>query len=290
MEILNSIICGIDGSKASIHACDAAMARMKPDQTVLAVAVLPQEPLAYDATAEVLERLEQEIAHQHKRLSEALDKVQARGRDLGLNVKTVLDQEGRPYDRILERAEEAKAGLVVLGAGHHGELQRRLIGTTVSRVIGLGSVSVLVVPEGVALDTGPILATTDGSAQSLGAITLAATLAKESGQPLTVMGVADAPGGFEGEPMNQLHADILAEAAHKHAEAAAAPLKSLGIDVEVTVRVGNAYEQIANLAKERSAGLIVMGSHGRTGLSRLLMGSTTERVLEIAPCPVLVTR
>ena len=60
--------------------------------------------------------------------------------------------------------------------------------------------------------------------------------------------------------------------------------------VNVHVREGSAGEQIVSLATELRADLIVMPSHGRHGLSRLLLGSVTERVLRFAHCPVLVLR
>jgi nucleotide-binding universal stress UspA family protein len=51
---------------------------------------------------------------------------------------------------------------------------------------------------------------------------------------------------------------------------------------------GVTYEQIVQVAQSMRAGLIVMGSHGRTGLSKLLLGSVAERVSGLAPCPVLI--
>lgn len=51
---------------------------------------------------------------------------------------------------------------------------------------------------------------------------------------------------------------------------------------------GVTYEQIVQVAQSTRAGLIVMGSHGRTGLSKLLLGSVAERVSGLAPCPVLI--
>jgi nucleotide-binding universal stress UspA family protein len=53
---------------------------------------------------------------------------------------------------------------------------------------------------------------------------------------------------------------------------------------------GDPGTEIADLAKERDAGLIVISSHGRTGMNRLLLGSVAERVVRLAPCPVLVLR
>ena len=53
---------------------------------------------------------------------------------------------------------------------------------------------------------------------------------------------------------------------------------------------GGAEHPVADRAQKEKASLIVMGSHGRTGLKRLLMGSVTERVIGHAPCPVLVVK
>jgi universal stress protein A len=63
-----------------------------------------------------------------------------------------------------------------------------------------------------------------------------------------------------------------------------------GFEVESILRFGNPYEEIVNAAKELGADLIVIGSHGSTGLGRLLLGSTAERVLRYAPCAVLVVK
>jgi universal stress protein A len=63
-----------------------------------------------------------------------------------------------------------------------------------------------------------------------------------------------------------------------------------GLDAEGLLRIGNPFEEIVNAAKETSVDLIVIGSHGYGGLGRLLLGSTAERVIQYAPCPVLVVK
>jgi nucleotide-binding universal stress UspA family protein len=60
--------------------------------------------------------------------------------------------------------------------------------------------------------------------------------------------------------------------------------------VSTEVRTGHAAAQILEVARERNNDLIVMGTHGRTGLAHLLMGSIAERVVRLAPCPVLTMR
>ena len=61
-------------------------------------------------------------------------------------------------------------------------------------------------------------------------------------------------------------------------------------DLEHEIFIGNAGNEIANYASEQNAGLIVIPSHGRGMLQRLLLGSTTDRVVHLAHCPILVLR
>ncbi len=63
-----------------------------------------------------------------------------------------------------------------------------------------------------------------------------------------------------------------------------------GLDVRRVVRFGHPVEEICHYANKNVADLIVMGSHGRSGLSRILLGSVAERVVRISPCPVVVVR
>lgn len=68
-------------------------------------------------------------------------------------------------------------------------------------------------------------------------------------------------------------------------------LSNLGVDnIHLDVDVGNASAVIARLAEEIGAGLIVIPSHGRTGVKRLLLGSVAERAVRLAHCPILVLK
>jgi nucleotide-binding universal stress UspA family protein len=77
----------------------------------------------------------------------------------------------------------------------------------------------------------------------------------------------------------QTELDRLARAARKR-----------GVPATTLVAEGLAADQIVRLAKSRRADFIVMGTHGRSGLSRLVMGSVAARVVAAAPCPVLTVR
>ena len=78
----------------------------------------------------------------------------------------------------------------------------------------------------------------------------------------------------------QIHQAEIEQLAARHA----------GADVETMLRTGDARDVIAEVAKQIGADLIVMGTHGRRGVRRALIGSIAEGVLRIAPCPVLTIR
>lgn len=61
-------------------------------------------------------------------------------------------------------------------------------------------------------------------------------------------------------------------------------------DLRFTTLFGDPGSRISEFAKEKKATLVVIGSHGRTGLKRMLLGSVAERVVRMSPCPVLVLR
>jgi nucleotide-binding universal stress UspA family protein len=66
----------------------------------------------------------------------------------------------------------------------------------------------------------------------------------------------------------------------------------IGPDIKTStvVQLGKPYEEIISLAKARRVDLIILATHGYTGVERLFLGSTTEKVIRHAPCPVLVVR
>lgn len=73
-------------------------------------------------------------------------------------------------------------------------------------------------------------------------------------------------------------------------EARTEKLRQSGIKTSWRVQMGTPHEEIIRTADEEHAGMIVMGTHGRSGLNRALLGSVTERVIRLARCPVLTVR
>jgi len=129
---------------------------------------------------------------------------------------------------------------------------------------------------------------TDGSANSAAAAAKAVDFAASYGGRVVALSVLDVPDEFHAEAPAVV--DQLIEKARGYVAAVAALAKSAGVACTGAVREGASAAAIVQLVKEEAAGVIVMGSHGRTGLARLLMGSVTEKVIGHTPCPVLVVR
>lgn len=142
-----------------------------------------------------------------------------------------------------------------------------------------------------------ILLATDGSAIAERAAAFAVDLARVHGAKLTALYVVD-PYPFIGIGESNPHGfQAYMSAAQECAAHAHARIKALceteGAAVQVTpltVEDAAAYRGIVDAASSESADLVVVGSHGRTGLSRVILGSVAARVVAEAPVPVLVVR
>ena len=132
-----------------------------------------------------------------------------------------------------------------------------------------------------------ILHPTDFSAPSAAALRIACSLAENYGAELSLLYVWDpqVATGDEGHP--HVPANSLEEAL---AWLDAIDVRASTVRVFRHLIVGEPVDEIVRQAKEESSDLIVMGTHGRTGLKRLLLGSVAEGVLRRGPCPVLTVR
>jgi nucleotide-binding universal stress UspA family protein len=145
-----------------------------------------------------------------------------------------------------------------------------------------------------AMDVRHILAPTDFSEYSMDAISYALELAQKFGAKLSLLHVVElppypieglVPSTMGGDLLNDLERQASAELAQVLPEA-----KDARIEVTRSVVIGSPLRKIIETAEAEKVDLIVMATHGRTGLSHLMMGSVAERVVRTAPCPVLTIR
>jgi len=133
-----------------------------------------------------------------------------------------------------------------------------------------------------------ILHPTDFSEHSEFALRLAGALARDYGARLIVLHVFEPPPLVYGEVMLPPPLEDLRSAAQQQLDQLSVP--DVNVRVQRRLEQGDSVLEILHVAREAVADLIVMGTHGRTGLKRLLMGSVAERVTRQAPCPVLTVR
>jgi universal stress protein A len=122
---------------------------------------------------------------------------------------------------------------------------------------------------------------------------LAAQLVQPGGSGLTLLHVVEAPVAFSGEAFPPgLLADLDKSAAHALDRLAGEVRAMTGQPVTTRTRLGSASSQTLAVLEdgERRFDLVVVGSHGRTGIRRALLGSVAERIVRNAPCSVLVAR
>jgi nucleotide-binding universal stress UspA family protein len=128
-----------------------------------------------------------------------------------------------------------------------------------------------------------ILHPTDFSEQSASAFHLAWSLARDHGARLVVLHVYPPPVAH-GELVARRQPNGFHEQLWEQMHRLQAPE---GVGVDYRLEEGDAADQIVLTARRLDCDLVVMGTHGRSGVSRLLMGSAAEQVLRRSPCPVL---
>jgi len=145
--------------------------------------------------------------------------------------------------------------------------------------------------------TAPILLCTDGSDLSLDALVSGVALLGRD-RPYVLVTVADAPDpdvlsgtGHAGAEMSAEEFDLAVGAAHESARQVLSEAEARLVidDVEVRVLAGEPSSAICELAGQLGAQAIVLGSRGRGGIARALLGSVSDYVVRNAPCPVVVT-
>jgi universal stress protein A len=139
-----------------------------------------------------------------------------------------------------------------------------------------------------------ILCPVDFSEVSNAALRLAASVAKDCEAGLVLIHVVEpivAPADFTFGPMTS--GEVEDRLVERSSTAVAELAKTLNLPpskISTRVERGRASSEIVRVAHEEKADLLVMGTHGYTGMAHVLLGSTAERVIRKAPCPVLTLR
>jgi nucleotide-binding universal stress UspA family protein len=273
------ILVSTDRTEFSEGAIQAAINMTKScNGQLYAMSVIEINPEFMALAPQLLEDTEKEAKKHLEGIKDRLTKE-------NVECEIILREGDVPHQFIIEEADKNEADLIVMGRRGKASVLRFILGNVTSRVIGLTSKKVLVVPRAATIKWQNIVVATDGSKQSEAAAQEALNLAKDLGKPATLHAVAVLRRNPSEERIkiseNALQ-DIQSSAEKENVKAETLLIKDTPHEL--------IHESILKYAKEKDADVIVMGSFGRTGLKKLLMGSVVERVLCHSECAVLVVK
>jgi len=293
------VLLATDGSPSSATAADLVVATPWPDGTsIRVIEVIETGPglfggpwpaaalfQAEDLEAALLGEAERTVAAVRERVSRS-----------GVAVDGEV-LRGRAATGIVTAARDTAADLVIIGSRGHGTIESMLLGSVSAEVVDTAPAPVLVA-RGAGL--ARIVLAWDGSACAERAASLLTAWPIFARASVSVVSVADIEVPWwtgladAGAPdMATAYLESAEAARRVHDELATSMtdrLLAAGLDAVADRREGDAATEILVAARTGNADLIVMGTHGRTGLARLILGSVARNVLHHAPCSVLLLR
>lgn len=302
MTTIRRILCPLDFSRFSRHALDQAVALARETgaevsvlhvftfapvvQSVAVGNTIPMEPMRLDAATRAA--LQNDIAA-------FIDEVDT----AGITLTTTLF-EGDAVTRILDRATDWNADLIVMGTHGRSGFERLLLGSVAEKVLRKAPCPVLTVPPRVltadhGLTLARILCPIDFSPASLRALDFASSLAAPQGPGIVALNVIElfAEGAGMRDELILDTVDFRAQlrrTALERLHAAIPDALRARCPISEVVAMGKAWKEILRVGTEEEADVIVMGVAGRSAADLLLFGSTTQHVVRQAACPVLTIR
>jgi nucleotide-binding universal stress UspA family protein len=290
---ISRILCPIDFSEYSVTAYDYAQSLAWHYKATLLLehiteSLTPMYPYYAFPTA-YIDISEQLRAHAEQQLQEFAKAHSRHGVQPECSV-----HEGAVANVILDLAEAQAVSLIVMGTHGLRGIERVMLGSVTDKVLRKAHCPVLAVRKPVhdlvtqagvpdVIRPQRILCCTDFSDQSEQALEYAVSLAIEYGSELTLLHVLESVADS---------ADIQNEIAKamESLEKRISPETRRDCKTKTLVRIGKPYQQIIEIALESQTDLVIMGVRGRNALDTAVFGSTTYRVVQLGPCPVLVVQ
>jgi len=293
MPRFKSILCPIDFSEFSVKAYDYAQSLAWHYKAALLVQhVRYSFPAFYiDASyKEIRRKLRADALQKLREFAKRLTRTKVQPQCV-VHEGCRLSESSLYSDRILSFANAQAVNLIVMGTHGLGGVDRLMLGSVTEKVLRKARCPVLVVRKPAHDFVSPgekadpinikkIVLCMDFSKHAQHALNHAFSIAKQYNAELALLHVLEHPPGS---------ADIqstTAKATEQLRESA--PPRAINPSlVKFLVRIGKPYQQVIDLAMEAQTDLVIMGVRGRSSLNSALFGSTTYRVIQLGPCPVL---
>jgi nucleotide-binding universal stress UspA family protein len=228
-----------------------------------------------------------------RRAEDYLDAHAAQLRGSGLTVESDV-RVGLPKDRILQMAERTSSSLIAMATHGDSRLRRWALGSVTDKIVQAAQVPVLIVRSAASHDPPRlrhIMVALDGSELARQTLPLAVELAGGAQAELILFqAIAPTVEAYPYPPLPRVAQTLLRDQAHQELTGAAAQLGQRPPMVTPVVTPGDAAETIVEEAAQRHVDLIVMATHGWSGLRRWALGSVADKVLHTTTIPLLLVR
>ncbi len=281
MKLLEKILVPTDFGKGADQAVKSTISVAKTfNSEIILLHVIP-EVSGFSLALEMVKR----------KVSEQLQDLQTEIERSGIRVAETAILSGVPFDHIVRKADQHDVNVIIMGAGEKNDDNPFRLGITAEKVLRKSSKPVWVVKPDTAEKINNILCPVDCSEPSARALTNAIFLARSFQAKLTVLRVV--------RPLTLIlrltEADGMDEAIYVKERYAQFEMFLKNFDFHNVswgqeIRHGEPHQEILTVAGETKPDLLVMGSVGRSGLSRILMGSVATKVVRQMPCSVITVK
>ena len=248
----------------------------------------------YVSSADLHRSIQMIEEHAQEQMDHVIKKQRVLGRDVTPHMR-----KGYSAEEIVDLSKELGSDLIVVATHGRTGLSHMIFGSTCDKVLRLSHTPVLAVKphekefvssDGESVRLKKIMCPLDFSEFSRAALPIAKELARKFDASIELTHVVDARLDYP-EWTAQAAVNNSAELAAKAEEALSAVAAAMdGITTEVKVIIGISHTSLVNCVKEDGIDLVVMPSHGRKGVAHALLGSVAEKMVRLAPSPVLVVR
>jgi nucleotide-binding universal stress UspA family protein len=232
------------------------------------------------------------------RLEEQLSQIIGAAPAHKLRIDHIVHQNNNPVQEICAYVEANKVDLIIMGTHGRTGLSHLLAGSVAEEVVRRATCPVMTVravkPSAEVTPYFDILVPVDFSPYSQKALRYGVTLAHLFEANLHLLHVLEEPlhpayYGLGEDLLIRLNPEV-PRRSHEELQQLVSQAGSVKVKCQTHVCEGRAYSEIVRFAADRECDLVVMGTHGLSGLERFLLGGTTEKVMRHAPCPVLAVK
>jgi nucleotide-binding universal stress UspA family protein len=288
MVRFKKILCPVDFFPASERALVYALKLAAKDGARLKLlhVVSLMVPPGYDFVVDSDSLLDKMEDSSQRQIRQLLQKRSLSGQNVEVDVEV---KRGDPSTEIRNELDSYKPDLVAMGTHGHRGFQRWIMGSTTERVLHHSRVPMLVISaaekhRSTDVAFRRVMVTTDFSPDTAHALKYAFSIAGENQAHLTVLHVLEE---MKAITSAQYRRQLTRDVQRKLSKLVPDDVK-VWCEVEEAVEAGSPYHAILMTLKKRRIDLLVMNTHGKGMLDRALLGSTTERIVKGATCPVLL--